>query len=283
MQQESNTNIQTMASAFARADISDAEFRKFKLWIYEAAGISLSDHKKALVMGRLAPRMRHHRLQKYGDYFNLLTSDKHSAELQIAVDLLTTNETYFFREPKHFDFLREHILQNHYPGRQMRIWSAASSTGEEPYSLAMTLRESLGDGPWEIIASDLSGRVLERARSGHYAMTRAKHIPRTYLNKYCLKGVKDQEGTFMIDAALKRRITFMQINLNEQLPQLGEFNVIFIRNVMIYFDMETKRQVIRRLLQHLKKGGYLLIGHSESLNGINESVEPIRPSIYRKP
>lgn len=266
-----------------RAEISDAEFKNFKFWIYEKAGINLSDHKKALVMGRLSPRLRHHSLEKYGDYFDLLTSAKQSVELQIAIDLLTTNETYFFREPKHFDFLRDEILSKHKPGRQMRIWSAASSTGEEAYSLAMTLNHSIGDSPWEIIASDLSSRVLERARSGHYSMDRSRHIPKEYLHKYCLKGVKEHEGTFLINASLKRRVKFIQINLNERLPDMGEFDVIVLRNVMIYFNLETKRQVVARLMPYLKSGGYFLIGHSESLNGITDVVQPVKPAIYRKP
>jgi chemotaxis protein methyltransferase CheR len=265
------------------ATISDAEFGQFKAWIYDVAGISLSEHKKALVMGRLASRVRHYQLESYGDYFRLLTGEKPSVELQIAVDLLTTNQTYFFREPKHFDFLREHILPAHQPSRQMRVWCAASSTGEEPYSIAMLLAAALGEGPWEILASDLSSRVLERARSGHYSLERAQHIPRPHLLNYCLKGVGDQEGTFMIEAKLKNRIQFMQINLNNHLPQIGEFDVIFIRNVLIYFDMETKRQVISRLLPHLRRGGYLIVGHSESLNGINDTVKAVKPSIYFKP
>lgn len=283
MPQELNTKIPAGLTASDRVEISDAEFNKFKNWIYKAAGINLSDHKKALVMGRLAPRMRHYKLEKYDDYFNLLTSTTETVELQIAVDLLTTNETYFFREPKHFDFLRDEILSKHSPGRQMRIWSAASSTGEEPYSLAMTMKESLGDGPWEIIASDLSSRVLERARSGHYSMERARHIPKQYLHKYCLKGVKEHADTFLVDESLRRRVKFMQINLNEPLPQIGEFDVIVIRNVMIYFDLATKRRVIDRLIPLLKQGGYLLIGHSESLNGISDKVQSLRPAIYRKP
>ena len=263
--------------------ISNAEFKQFKTWIYDVAGINLSEHKKALVMGRLASRMRHYQLEKYGDYFCLLTGGKQPVELQIAVDLLTTNETYFFREPKHFDFLRDHILPNHRPGRQMRVWCAASSTGEEPYSIAMTLAAALGDGPWEILASDLSARVLERARSGHYSLERAKHIPKPHLLAYCLKGIGEQAGTFMIEAKLKNRIQFVQVNLNNPLPQIGEFDVIFIRNVMIYFDMETKRQVIGRILPHLRSGGHLFIGHSESLNGINETVKALKPAIYVKP
>lgn len=282
MQKEPHIKKPISWRASDKAEISNAEFQQFKDWIYKTAGINLSDHKKALVMGRLAPRMRHYQLDNYGDYFKILTDNKKSSELQIAVDLLTTNETYFFREPKHFDFLRDEILSNHGAGRQMRIWSAASSTGEEPYSLAMTLHNSLGNGPWEIIASDLSSRVLERARSGHYSMERARHIPKEYLRKYCLKGVKEQDGTFMIDSALKRRIKYMQINLNERLPEIGEFNIIVLRNVMIYFDLETKRRVIERLIPLLKQGGYLLIGHSESLNGITDKVQSIRPAIYRK-
>lgn len=264
-------------------EISDAEFKQFKTWIYQAAGINLSDHKKSLVMGRLAPRMRHYKLSKYGDYFSLLTGPKQSVELQIAVDLLTTNETYFFREPKHFEYLRDQILSQHKTGQPMRIWSAASSTGEEPYTIAMTLAESLGNGAWEIIASDISSRVLDRARTGHYSMERARHIPLPLLHKYCLKGVDDQDGTFMINAELKRRVKFQYINLNNPLPQIGEFNVIIIRNVMIYFDQDTKRKVIERIIPFLRRGGYLIIGHSESLNGITDKLETIKPSIYRKP
>ena len=263
--------------------ITENEFRQFKAWIYEMAGINLSDHKKALVMGRLGSRIRHYQLGSYGEYFRLLTEGKHPSELQIAVDLLTTNETYFFREPKHFDFLREHVLRNHKPGRQLRIWSAASSTGEEPYSIAMTVAAELGDGPWEIVASDLSTRVLERARSGHYSMERAKNIPHPLLVKYCLKGIDGQEGTFLIDHQLRNRIQFMQINLNAALPQLGEFDVIFIRNVMIYFDVTTKRQVVERMIPYLRRGGYMLVGHSESLNGITEKLKVVSPSIYVKP
>ena len=265
------------------AIISTDEFKQFKSWIYDVAGISLSDHKKALVMGRLAPRIRHYQLTSYGDYFCLLNSGKQPAELQIAVDLLTTNETYFFREPKHFDFLRNHILRDHKPGRQLRTWSAASSTGEEPYSIAMTLAAALGDGPWEIVASDLSSRVLERARSGHYSMERAKNIPHPLLAKYCLKGIDSQDGTFLIEPKLKNRIHFTQINLNNSLPQIGEFDVIFLRNVMIYFDVTTKRQVIERMLPHLRRGGYLIVGHSESLNGVNDRLKIVTPSIYLKP
>ncbi|MEH6543951.1 MAG: protein-glutamate O-methyltransferase CheR [Porticoccaceae bacterium] len=283
MQQSNNSKSLETSLVSTRAEITDSEFRNFKVWIHKTAGINLSEHKKPLVMGRLAPRMRHYGLLKYQDYFKFLTDEENPGELQIAIDLLTTNETYFFREPKHFDYLRETILKHHPSGQAMRVWSAASSSGEEAYSLGMTMSDSLGHGPWEILASDLSTRVLEKARSGHYAMSRASHIPKGYLRKYCLKGVNDQKDTFLINPELRSRIHVRQINLNEVLPEIGYFDLIVIRNVMIYFDAVTRRKVTERVVQRLKSGGYLFIGHSESLNGITDCVKPIQPSIYRKP
>jgi chemotaxis protein methyltransferase CheR len=265
------------------AAITDREFQEIKDWIYRSAGINLSNQKKALVMGRLAPRLRHYQASSYGEYFRLLQSGAHPAELQIAIDLLTTNETQFFREPKHFDLLREKILPAHPAGRMLRVWSAASSSGEEPYSIAMTLARALGDAPWEILASDLSSRVLERARTGHYSMARAKTIPRPHLLAYCLKGVGSQEGTFLIERRLRDRVQFRQINLVDTLPQIGEFEVIFLRNVMIYFDAPTKREVVAGILRHLRPGGYLFVGHSESLSGVNDGLTMVVPSVYRKP
>ena len=148
----------------------------------------------------------------------------------------------------------------------------------------MTLAAELGEAaPWEIFASDLSSRVLERARTGHYSLSRAKNIPRPLLHAYCLKGVGAQEGTFLIEPRLRGRVQFAQINLMDALPQIGAFDVIFLRNVMIYFDVPTKREVIGRVLRHLRPTGYLIVGHSESLNGVTEAVRQVVPSIYRKP
>jgi len=263
--------------------ITEQEFQGIKTWIYQVAGINLSNQKRALVMGRLAQRLRHHQLASYGEYFELLRGSEHPGELQIAIDLLTTNETHFFREPKHFDYLREKILARHTPGRTFRVWSAASSSGEEPYSIAMTLAETLGEGSWEVLASDLSSRVLDRARNGHYAMARAKTIPRPLLQAYCLKGVGAQEGTFLIDPKLRQRVRFMQINLIAKLPELGELDLVFLRNVMIYFDMATKREVVTRIAPTLRSGGHMFVGHSESLNGVSDALKVVQPSIYRKP
>lgn len=263
--------------------ISDQEFTQFQQLIHQLAGINLSPAKKALVCGRLEKRLTQHHLRSYGEYFNLLTDRHHPDELQTAVDLLTTNETYFFREPKHFDFLRQQILSAHKPGQLFKVWSAACSSGEEPYSIAMVLADLLGDGPWEVVASDISTKVLDKARTGHYPLERASGISREHLSRYCLKGVGSQTGTLVVEKTLRSRVTFTQINLIKPLPALGEFDLIFLRNVMIYFDMDTKRQVVQRMLPLLKARGHFLVGHSESLNGVVDSLQTIAPAIYHKP
>jgi len=266
-----------------QAVLSEREFTQFQSMLYDIAGISLSPAKKALVSGRLARRLQHYGLASYGDYFQLLGRAETKSELQIAIDLLTTNETYFFRESKHFDLLRDTILPQIPGHRPVRIWSGACSSGEEVYSIAMTMAETLGDRAWEIIGSDISTRMLERARSGHYPLERAEDIPPELLGKYCLKGVGNQAGTFLVDRALRQRVQIMQVNLNTTLPKLGEFDVIFLRNVMIYFDQPTKQQVVQRMLPSLRSGGYFLVSHSESLNGITNALRLVSPSVYRKP
>lgn len=262
--------------------ITEQEFSQFRRFIYDAAGINLSPAKKALVGGRLSRRLEQCGAKSYGEYFELLSSGKAPDEIQTAVDLLTTNETYFFREQKHFDFLRKLLSASERRAQPFRVWSAASSSGEEAYSIAMLLEDCLKGDAWEVVGSDISMRVLQRARAGHYPMERAKHIPQNYLQRYCLKGTGAQQGTLLIERSLRSRVQFSQVNLNQALPELGVFDVIFLRNVMIYFDNETKRQVVARVLSALRPGGYFCIGHSESLNEISNAVTPVAPSIYRK-
>lgn len=261
-------------------EISEHEFAQFQRFIYDAAGISLSPGKKALVCARLAKRVERLELGSYGEYFKLLASGRAPAEVQIAVDALTTNETYFFREPKHFDWLKRAASGRRDRGAPFRVWSAASSTGEEAYSIAMVLADRLGALPWEVVGSDISARVLESARRGHYPIERASHIPEAYLKRFCLRGVGSQQGTLLIQKELRRRVGFTQVNLNAALPQLGLFDVIFLRNVMIYFNDETKRRVVARLVAQLEPQGSLLIGHSETLHGISEAVQAVAPAIY---
>jgi chemotaxis protein methyltransferase CheR len=263
--------------------ITDQEFHRFQRFIFEAAGISMAASKKALVSGRLAKRLQARQLKTFTEYFNLLSSGQAREEVQTAIDLLTTNETYFFREPKHFDLLKQ-LAQAHQKSTQpFRVWSAASSTGEEAYSMAMVLADCLEGHPWEVLGTDISTRVLHRARAGHFPMERARNVPQAYLKRFCLKGMEEQEGTMLVERSLRNRVRFVHANLNETLPQLGMFDVIFLRNVMIYFNGDTKRQVVARVLSLLKPGGHFCIGHSESLNDISDAVQPIAPSIYRKP
>ncbi|MDP9529216.1 CheR family methyltransferase [Pseudomonas protegens] len=261
--------------------LSNREFQQLRGMIHDIAGIAMSEGKRQLIAGRLHKRLRHFDLPSYSDYYNLLMKDK--SELQIAVDLLTTNETYFFREPKHFDFLRERLGSELRGGGPLRIWSAACSSGEEPYTLALLLADALPNRPWEVLASDISTRILDKASAGIYPLEDAEGIPAPIRQRFCLKGTGGNEGLFTLDPALKRRVSFRQINLNNPLPEVGVFDVIFLRNVMIYFDADTKRQVVQRLCSHLRPGGYFLVSHSESLNGISDQLQAIRPSIYRRP
>lgn len=263
--------------------ISDGEFNQFQRFIFDAAGITMAEGKKALVSGRLAKRLAHYGLNTYSDYFAMLASGRHPAEVQAAVDLLTTNETYFFREMKHFDLLRQLALDASGSGVPFRVWSAASSTGEEAYSIAMVLADVLEARPWEVFGTDISTRVLERARRGHYPMERTSQMPQHYLKRFCLKGNGSEAGTLLVEKALRNRVQFAHLNLNEALPpSLPQFDVIFLRNVMIYFSAETKRQVVARLLTKLKPGGHFLVGHSETLNDISTAVVAQGPSIYVK-
>ncbi|QXI31164.1 CheR family methyltransferase [Pseudomonas vanderleydeniana] len=261
--------------------LSNSELQQFRAMIHEIAGIAMSEAKRQLIAGRLSKRLRHFGLGSYGDYYQLLMKDK--GEMQMAIDLLTTNETYFFREPKHFEFLREKLVTELRGSGPLRIWSAACSSGEEPYTLALLLASTLQGRPWEILASDISTRILDKARAGLYPLDAAQGIPGDLRQRFCLQGTGRNEGLFTLDASLRQRVQFRQINLNSTLPDVGMFDVIFLRNVMIYFDADTKRQVVQRLRARLRPGGYFLVSHSESLHGITDELESVRPSVYRRP
>lgn len=266
------------------SDISNAEFAQFQKLIYKIAGISLADTKKVLLVGRLGRRLRELKLSSFAEYYRLVASGNAAEELQTMVDLLTTNETYFFREEAHFQFLARTIAADHPPFSPFKVWSAASSTGEEIYTIAFVLAETFGlDAPWSVTGSDISTTVLGTAERGHYLLDRTRGLPESYLRKYCLKGVRSQEGGFMIAPEIKRHTRFLQVNLNRALPALGKFHVIFLRNVMIYFDAETKRQVVARLVEQLHPGGYFIVGHAESLHGLSDTLHAVQPTIYRLP
>lgn len=265
------------------ATITDQEFALFQRLIYRIAGINLSTAKKILLVGRLSKRLKHYGFATFTEYYRLLAAGTHDEELQTFVDLLTTNETYFFREPQHFDYLRDHILPARRSNANFRVWSGACSSGEEPYTIAMVLAEHLPATPWEVFASDISMTVLARAQTGVFPLERTTGIPKEYLRKYCMKGVRSQEGKLLVAPELRQRVHFGQVNLTEPIGGVGDFDVIFLRNVMIYFDGDTKRKVVDNMLPSLKPGGYFIVGHSESLNGVTERLKSLRPTIYQKP
>lgn len=258
------------------------EFEWISRFLYERTGIALNDGKQALVMGRLDKRLRKRNLLSYSEYFALLGRPGYEDETTVAIDLLTTNETYFFREPKHFDFLKNVAFPQYQRQKQIRIWSAASSSGEEAYTIAMTLAEYFQGSDWEVIGTDISTRMLEKAQRGLYPMLAADKIPKSLLKKYCLKGRDEFEDFFLLDSSIRQRVHFSIANLIEPLPELGMFEVIFLRNVMIYFDKDTKKRLVEKITTKLRTGGYFIVSHSESLNGLDSPLKLIAPSIYQK-
>ena len=258
------------------------EFVWIARFLYERTGISLNEGKQALVMGRLEKRLRKQGLSSYREYFSLLGRPGYEDETVMAIDLLTTNETYFFREHKHFEFLQKVIFPQH-PRQRMRVWSAASSSGEEAYTIAMTLAAFFPGDNWEVLGSDISTRMLEKARRALYPMLAAEKIPPAMLKKYCLKGRDEYEDFFLVDPLVTAKVTFRELNLVGNLPDIGEFDIIFLRNVMIYFDIETKQRLLQRIVEKLRPGGYFIVSHSESLNGISNALTLIQPSIYQRP
>lgn len=272
--------------------ISDKEFGQFQKLIYEEAGIFLSPAKKALLTGRLARRLRDLRLVRFGDYFRYVQEDRSGGELVLLLDAIATNETQFFREPRQFEHLEQNIFadweqaaQQGLRQRTVRIWSAACSSGEEPYSLAMSLLTRFpADQGWsiDILATDISTKILARAQAGIWPIARAAQIPEHYRKRFMLRGTGAHEGQMKAGNEVRLPLTFERLNLNdEHYPVQGKFDAIFCRNVLIYFSPESRGRVICRLLDLLVPGGYLFLGHAESLNGMSDRVHSVAPAVYR--
>lgn len=270
---------------------SDDDFLTLSDLIHKKTGIVLKNHKKDMVYGRLARRLRKLGIQSFGDYLLYLSGDKGEAEISSLINAITTNLTRFFREPHHFDHLTDialpTVLKDIKSGQQdrLRIWSAGCSSGEEPYSIAMTLEETLVRNEMEgidarILATDLDTNMLQRGRKGDYLKTHFDNLPDKY--QVFLNQAEDREDCYHIRDDLRRYIAFKQLNLLSEWPMKGPFDIIFCRNVMIYFDNQDKMQLTQRLTRMLRPGGWLLIGHSETiLNNTNE-LELIGRTIYRK-
>ncbi|MCD0494566.1 protein-glutamate O-methyltransferase CheR [Chromobacterium violaceum] len=264
--------------------LNDAEFARFRQFILSEAGIDLPASKRSLVQSRLSKRLRHLGLDSYSAYWKLLSDPMGHAERQRAVNLLSTNETYFFREPQHFHWLEQQAqaLQKQRPGG-VRVWSAASSTGEEPYTIAMVLAQSLGlAGNWKVCATDINTKVLAVAKRGVYPLDRVRRTPPLLWQKYFLRGHDEYQGMVKVAPELARRVEFAKLNLLHcDRFQQRDFDIVFLRNVLIYFNEATKREVLSRVCTRMRDGGHLLIGHSESLHKLDLPLVQEEPSRYR--
>jgi chemotaxis protein methyltransferase CheR len=253
--------------------------------IYERCRIRLHDGKEALIQSRLGKRIQELGLAGLRDYCGYLQTCEDEGEFTRLVDALTTNFTSFLREEGHFKFLVERALPPVLAKGKIRIWSAASSSGEEPYSIAFYLADHFpaAEGwDWHITASDISTKVLATARQGVYADERLRALPREWLRQYFQKGVGKWTGHCRVKPAITERLSFEQINLTGGYDHAHPFQVIFCRNVMIYFDRPTQQDLVLKLCRHLVPGGHLIIGHSESLNGLKLPLRCLQPSIYQR-
>lgn len=266
--------------------LSDQEFFYFKQLIYDIAGISLSEKKKELVKSRLISYIQGLELKSFEAYLQFLQKlPTESPYWQEFVNLLTTNKTDFFREPKHFDY----IIQTVIPAwlktgeKTMKVWSCASSSGEEPYTLAMVLKKHLPTGKdFEIFATDIDTDILNHAKNGVYAMTKFDEIPAEYQKGSVSVGTGDVSKWFRIKSSLKEKVTFQQHNLLDEADIKDRtFDLVFCRNVLIYFSKETISRVVQNLENKTKDSGLLFIGHSESLQGIDSKWKTIQPSVYK--
>lgn len=261
--------------------ISDAAFRSVCDYFFRISGIRLTDNKRALVLSRLHRLALDQGFADLNEFIARLTRGQLGEAVAVAVvDRLTTNETYFFREPAHFADLAKRAKAR--AGEQdFRVWSAASSSGEEAYSCAMLLADTLGEAPWRIWGTDLSTQVVAAARTGLYPIERAEKLSEHYLKRYCLRGEGPYEGQMLIDRSLRQRVEFLGANLTQDLPErLPMFDVIFLRNVLIYFEPPAKADIVRRVITRLKPDGLLYTGHAESLSGLGLPLQSIAPAIY---
>lgn len=271
-------------------ELTETEFSKIRQLVYDQCGIYLTDGKKELVKARLNRRIQNGRFKSFQEYYCSILQDHSGQELIHLLDSISTNYTFFFREEKHFDFLRsefipEMVSKKESKSKKIRFWSAGCSSGEEAYSIAMTILETIEHPKhWEIsiLATDLSTKVLKIAEEGIFPAERIRSIPSLLVKKYFLRGVHDWKDYVKVKEELKKYIQFRRLNLKESFHFKEPFDCIFCRNVMIYFDKHTQIELVRRFYDSLERGGCLLIGHSESLTGISHPFQYVRPAIYKK-
>ncbi len=248
--------------------------------LYETAGIALNEAKRELVHSRLTKRIRQLGGGSIREYVRFVQTEDGREELTEMVDLLTTNKTSFFRESAHFDLLRRILKDRGTSGRGMTIWSAGCSSGEEPYTLAMVLAECGLAAGSRILATDLSERVLEKARAAEYDEEQVRPVPAPTRQRFLEKG--STPGTFVVSEELVSMVRFGRLNLMGPWPMKGPFDLIFCRNVMIYFDAPTRQKLVQRFEALLAPGGFLFVGHSESLTSLEHGLTYVQPAVYRR-
>lgn len=268
--------------------MTDQDFDQIKLLAKQRTGIELGEHKKEMIYSRIVRRIRTLGLDDFCRYLNYL-GENPEAELTNFINAITTNLTSFFRESHHFEYLKSTVLpelfQKNKASKRIRVWSAGCSTGEEPYSIAMTLHGALNRDRWDakILATDLDTNVLAHGRAGVYSTERIGNMDPELIKKYFSGGGSGAGGeTMQVKPTLKELITFNRLNLLGEWPMKGRFDVIFCRNVVIYFSKETQRELFDRYANILEPNGYLFIGHSESLHGVTKRFESVGRTIYRK-
>ena len=259
---------------------SEQEFLLFQSLVHSRLGISLPKHKRVMLGHRLFKRVKALNLSSFGEYYRHINLLENGQEMERALELITTNETFFFREEKHFDFLKDEILSQVSLNKVFKVWSAAASSGEEPYSIAMILQKHC-IAPWQLKASDVNNSVLEHARKGIYIDDRAKFLPAEYRTAYCMKGTDEYEGYLRVKPELRKKVVFFNFNLLDSMADMEHVDLIFLRNVMIYFDDDTRQKIVNNLQKTLKPGGWLFISHSETLHGLSHNFELIKPAIYK--
>jgi chemotaxis protein methyltransferase CheR len=269
--------------------MTKTEFVTFAQVIHQRSGIHMGDLKLELLRARVGKRLRALKLPSVREYYQVLQSDESGLELERLIDVVTTNKTEFFREAQHYEHLVRTVLPPYQtaarPSRPLRFWSAACSSGEEPYSLAMVLHEALGGGvPFKILATDISSRVLHRGMEGWYSGERMQGVATVLREKYFQREEREGEKGWRVGSVLRDNVQFSRFNLNDGAQYVFEngFDAVFCRNVMIYFDRPTQEAVVGRLSRHLLPGGYLYTGFSESLIGIRHDLKPSGASVYRK-
>jgi chemotaxis protein methyltransferase CheR len=257
--------------------ISDKEFELFQKLIYKEIGISLNNSKKLLVQNRLLRRLMEYKLSSFGDYYRLVQIN--STEKSEMLNQITTNETYFFREKSHFEFLDRYVKSH--KDSNIRIWSAASSVGAEAYSIAMTAHEHTQN--YEVFGSDINSEVVKKANIGLYPLKWMDKIDEKMRQKYCLRGKGKHEGWFLVDRLFVKHVKFQERNLMEIQRDVGMFDIIFLRNVLIYFDKQTKIKIINNVIQNLKVGGYFVISLTENIHDLDiKTLTQVDSSIFQK-